>query len=291
MSYPQAQSSKSVLKSQDYFRLFTHLDSNGDIYEIDTSLKGLVIGPNSDVQNVRAYYFDDQAPGHMENLLVSVSDPFLGRLDARMNEPYPVVGTTARILVTADDMVPHPDQTFAHPDYGPQPEDLIVWHRPYLDVLAYHSNPPAVPIARSERQWNHDVVLYTRAVGVPTSHYFFPHYRRKYFHVRFLNFAQVANLTYEIAGVTLFPTGAGAGAGEPWVAFTTLKAGAINVGLNSTTNTVFYSDRKEDLSNNALLHPIGYFDYMYLVIQAAADPLDPESTAVAFDVLSTDWAS
>lgn len=299
MSFPQAQSSATVLANQDYFRLITELRSSGEIYEIDTSIRGLVIGPQSDIQTVRLFYPDPSTPSRINDTLVSVSDPFIGRIDARMDQDYPQVGTKGRLLVASDDWVPglaggigplQVTQQFYidsdNPDYD---YDIIVWHPPQLDILAYHIDPPAVPIARSERQWADEVTIIARTpLTTGKSWYFYPHYRRKYFHARVLNAANIADLAYEIYGVTFFPT-LGGGFGAPVAALSQLATGVIPTALGVVpTSVVLYSEKVPDLGTPAT-HPIGYYDYMLVGISGTAFGYGTE-TAVVLDAISSDWA-
>lgn len=284
MSYPQPKSSISVLNSQDYFRLYTELESNGDIYEIDTSVKGLVIGPNSDIQTARIHYLERQGAGHIEQLLVGVSDPMLGRLDARMDLEYPLLGTPARILVTSDDLVPHPDQLAAFAGFGnydADPGDYTVLNRPFIDLLGYHADPPAVPIARCERQWSYRLRITPRGQDDGVSWYFFPHYRRKYFHARFnCTIAVVGAVSARIFGVTLFPTidAVPNMAGR-------LEAGPLNlpVAPGDTDALVVYADRNDVALPS---DPHGYFDYMCVMIAGPELALGE----ISMDIISSDWA-
>jgi len=298
MSYPQLeQSSDTVLASKDLFRLRTDLKYNGEIHGIDTSIRGLVIGPQSDLQNVRVYYFDPKAPGFVSELLVSVSDPFIGRLDARMDQDYPGLGTAGRIFVTNDDFVPglgaHPtlpvDQQFyidsSNPDYD---WDIVVWHAPQLDLLAYHIDPPAVPIARAERQWSDEVIIVARdPLTTGKSWFFYPHYRRKYFHARLYNGAFASQtLGYEIYGVTFYPT-LGGGFGSPYAHLTQLTTGSVASTANSAA--VLYSEKVPDLATPGT-HPIGYFDYILVGVSGTAFGYNTQG-AVVLDAISSDWAA
>jgi len=294
--YPQPTASQSVLLSQDYFRLFTELESIGDIYRIDTSLRGLCIGPLSDIQTIKAYYYDEQAPGsHCKELAVSVSDPFTGRLDARMDIDYPGLGTKAKILIRADDFVPDPDQELFIDEDNPVDGELIVWHRPSLDVIAYHAEPKSLPIARSERHWFEQCVILLPEEGQAesySSYYLYPHYRRKYFHARMFN-TLATSITYTIYGVSFMPSVVvpGVGTWTPLPALQNLITGAV-LTVN-TAHPVLYSEKVPDLAEPiAAHHPIGYYDYMLVRLTGAPFGYDADDPGAGFvmDVISSDWA-
>jgi hypothetical protein len=308
--YPQPQSSISVQRSQDVFRLLTELQSNGDIYEIDTSVLGLVIGPNSDIQNVRAYFFDDQSSDRITTALISVSDPYLGRVDARMNEDYPAMDLKGHVLIVADDLVPHPDQVFLlGQSTGPLAGENIVWHRPQLDLIAHHTTPKTSPIARAERQWVDDVWITSDLAqeGDGNAWYLYPHYRRKYFHVRTHLVAIPDDMTYDVYGITFFPDTEGNFDGYPSMVFRPIVVGAALTGVanapsDSGPYTVLYSNLLADqIPANATANSLGYFDYMLVRITDPATPAGgwdpaafpagiPGSTVLSLDVISTDWA-
>jgi hypothetical protein len=287
VSYPQPHSSKSVLNGQEFFRLYTPIDSNGDIYEIDTSIKAIVIGPNSDIQNARVYYADEQEPSSIATALISVNDPFVTRMNALMASEYSLLGTEKRILVSSDDIVPHPGQFFVDPTADSVDEaDLVVWHRPYLDLLCYHRDPPGLPATRAERQWQHSVTIYDRGEGEGASYYFFPHYRRKYFHCRFTN-PTGDTFNYSVWGGTFHAFASVGGKEFPRLVTPILAEGTIP-SIPVGTHVVLYSDRVEDIASPGT-HPIGYFDYM--CVKVFGDALDGgEGTGISMEVIVSDWA-
>ncbi len=298
MSFPQPRSSISVLEGQEFFRLHTELQSNGDIYEIDTSVKGMVIGPNSDIQNVRIYYYDLQAPNQIGTALISVNDPFVTRMNALMANDYPGLGAKARVLVTSDDIIPHVGQTFIVSATEPNNTyDLQVWHRPWIDLMSYHRDPPATPATRAENQWQETVVIVGRApASTGVSWYFFPHYRRKYFHARFFSNVLTDTYTYNIYGVTLFPFrnfGAIGGGNEfPSVSMNLLTTGTVPARVGTVAgkvSAVLYSDRVPDISV-PVAHPIGYYDYICVSLGGEEIGFTGDDTSLGFEVISTDWA-
>lgn len=296
--YPQPKSSITVLNNQEYFRLFTELQSNGDIYEIDTSAKGLVIGPNSDVQNVRVYYFDEQAPYNKVNsALVSVSDPWIGRINALMDRNYPDPESRARILVTSEDLIPDIDQTWTsigNPQVEFNPIDLAVVNRPYIDLLCYHSTPPALPIARAERKWVYAPIINDRGDTSGISWYLFPHYRRKYFSMRVGSLAAIANPPYiEVYGITVLPRGDG----HPTLEGAIVAELRVGASQGDVTSWVLYGDYMLSWVDNGASPPTyvantpaGYYDYMLVQFICLPGEQLLDGTETSMTVLSTDWA-
>lgn len=291
MSYPQPKSSKSVLEGQEFFRLHTEFESNGDIYELDTSVKAIVIGPNSDIQNARVYYYDVQDLNSISEALISVDDPFVTRMNALMAQEYPGLGATARVLVTSDDIVPHlPGQYFAVDADNPHEDDIIVWQPPWLDLLCYHRDPPGLPASRSERQWQIGMRIVGRGLeSEGVSWYFFPHYRRKYFHARLIDRNAGVGYTYTVYGVTLHPTGWVAGFEEyPTAQMTPLATGTLAApaaGQTTFSNTVLHADQVANLSAPTA-HPIGYFDYMCIAIAGEETGIADRLSA---EIIASDW--
>lgn len=293
--YPQPLSSKSVLEGQEFFRLNTPFQSNGDIYEIDTSVKAIVIGPDSDIQNVRCYYYDVQAPGQIGSALISVNDPFVTRMNAFMGQEYPTLGAKARVLVTADDLVPHGDIIWdgVINSISYDPLDLVVTVPPQIDLLCYHRDPPATPASRAERSYQFNLTINDRGAGSGVSWYAFPFYRRKYFHARFINVTLLPSIepTYSIYGITFHPLN-GAVYMAPGTTVQLLATGTIanffsTPASNGVTSVPIYTGLVPDQSAPGV-HSVGYFDYIAIVIEG--DELDGSAFGISVDIITTDWA-
>jgi len=288
VSYPQNTSSKSVLNNQEMFRLNTPLDSNGDIYEIDTSIKAIAIGPESDIQNARVWYPSAQNANGIETALVSVDDPFVGRMDALMSEEYPQLGSKRRILVASDDIGPVlPGMPRVESEGA---SDLIVWHKPSIDLLCYHQEPRFLPSTRSERQWQQAVTIYDNGGGDGISWYYFPVYRRKYFHVRFANPAGLTDYDFLLEGFTFHRSYRQIADGEyPSSNFDTIITWTAIANTFYGGEHIYYADRVPDISSPRA-YPMGYFDYIRLAIRGDAIDGGSETTRLSFDVIATDWA-
>lgn len=287
--YPQPHSSQSVLAGQEAFRLYTALQSNGDIYEIDTSIKSLVIGPNSDIQNARAYYYDPTIPGSVQTALISVNDPYVTRMDALMGTPVENLGTMARILVSSDDMVPHPDQEYLGLSQLYQEGDLVYTYPPFIDIMGYHRDPPAFPQTRAERRWDINVTVLDRGEGSGYSFYAFPGYRRRYFHVKgvqLVGFPGAPASTLTLLGVTFTP----GASGGVWASTHPLGAVTLTSAFD-TAQLIYYANQEINLDGvaAALDHTSGLFDY-YMVAVGSPAIDGGAQPGIVLNVIATDCA-
>jgi hypothetical protein len=198
MSYPQASASGEVLQGSEFFRLFTRLTSAGDIYEMDVSAKAFVIGPQSDISRVRVTSWDPELPGSVQSFIVSVDDPFLGRVDNFGSQKYPTANTPARILISPEDF-------FAFWQPSTLAQDIVARVNPTIDLLAYLAPPAATPARRSDFVQKGRLEIAAGGNNVTTLIY--PYFRRKYASVQFTNFPGLAGYTVDVTGITYTPDG------------------------------------------------------------------------------------
>lgn len=150
MSYPQPQAAQEVLDGQNIFRLKTSVESSGDVYEINTSSKGFAIGPESDLSRARITYFDPSQSLRSESLVVSVDNPFDGRIDSRISEKYPVANVGARILVSPDEIINN--EIESNLPFGlDHTNGFFSIIKPILDLQCFLGNPSFGPRRRSPR--------------------------------------------------------------------------------------------------------------------------------------------
>ena len=146
MTFPQTTAIQAVQDGQEFWRLFTPLDSSGDIYESESSGRAFVMGSQSDVSQVGVTYFDFQAPDNSNCVTVSVDKPLIGRLDALGTKDYQT-GDRARILISTNDLIP--PVGFRPPLAGGGDGVQIV--TPRLDLLQYLSAEPTFIAPRANR--------------------------------------------------------------------------------------------------------------------------------------------
>jgi hypothetical protein len=191
VSYPQPFASQEVIEGQEFFRINTLLESSGDLYEIDTSAKAFVIGPESDIARARVTYYDPSVPSRSSSFVVSVGDPFFGRIDALASQSYPVAGTPARIIVSLEDLY--------EPRWVPSLAAVgVVRVRPKLDLLAYLSTPSNLPTKRADFTTRGRLTI---AVGETGTFILCPYYGRKYASVIITNFTGAGGYAASIDGV------------------------------------------------------------------------------------------
>lgn len=267
MSYPQPLASQEVLEGQEFFRLFTELDSSGDVYEMDVSAKAFVIGPQSDIARVRVTYWDPILRGNSQSFVVSVDDPFLGRVDAFDTNKYPLVNTQGRILISPEDIL---ENSWRPSNVA----GVVAFQPPRIDLLAYLSPPPAVPSKRAD--FKQEGRLQIGASG--TSSLVYPYYRRKFASVQITNFAAGTGYTVGVNGIT-FTTDANVPIvdGTSYRVQTTaiVAPTAIAAGAGSTTTVRVKASTS------------GLFDY--LVINVAGPPISGAVVApIYYTILFTD---
>lgn len=218
MTFPQAIASQEVIEGQQFFRLYTELQSGGDIYEVDTSALAFVIGPQSDLARVRVTYYDPSAPNQVTSFVVSVDDPFIGRVDALGNTQYPVSKAPARILVTPEDLY----EPLALAELAGSFEQTVAPVR--MDLLSYLSPPTAVPGKRADYIVSGRITIPDSGDGTGGVQLALPYYRRKYAAINMGNFTP-DDYTYSILGVSFTTDKSGA---SYQTLVTQLAAGTFN---------------------------------------------------------------
>lgn len=146
MSFPQTYPSQQILSGGSLWRLFTALESSGDIYESDVSASALAIGPQSDLSAVTVSYFDPAQPNKSNTIEVSVNQPFVGRLDAFSSRKYGT-GEEGKLLIAPSDYVA--DATYQPNAFAAG--DTILNYSPRIDFLQFFGTAPAVFPGRNDR--------------------------------------------------------------------------------------------------------------------------------------------
>jgi hypothetical protein len=152
----------AVLRSQEYFRLKTAIQSPGDIFELDESTRAVYIGPDSDIAEAQVTYFNPDNPNGtaIETAVVSVNGPFVGRLDSLPKTAVPSTGQSARILISPVDLV---NNSYVSPVTAAQRKMNIP---AILDVMCALKTLPDIPSVRADRTLRYPGVPYNM-VGAP----------------------------------------------------------------------------------------------------------------------------
>jgi hypothetical protein len=192
--FPQPLASQEVLEGQQFFRLYTPLQSGGDAYELDVGALAFALGPQSDLSAVRLTYYDPGQPNQVNSAVIGIDTPFIGRIDALASLNYPVANTRARIIATPEDLWNN--------NWVPTllAEDLN-YIRPRLDLISYLTPPVGPPPMKRA-----DFVERGRVqIDVANSSYLIavPFYRREYAELRIRNrtAAPIATMTVDVIGV------------------------------------------------------------------------------------------
>jgi hypothetical protein len=205
-----AQASEFVRRSQEFFRIKTVLESSGDIFEVDTGLRGFVIGPDSDIAEVIVYHYEPTEPELVQAQTVSINNPFVGRLDALMGIRYPGE-TPARTLFSVNDIIEQ--NYFPKNMTGTGTLDVKVQVPAIIDVQGYFAEPSQLPSFRSDKRFRLSRVPPPQGIGTK-SFYIIPYYGRRYCSILVRNPETSIIGTVKVYGVRL-PVGAGvASAGD-----------------------------------------------------------------------------
>lgn len=267
------QADRAVLNGQEFFRLFQSLESGGDIYEINTGVKAICIGPQSDLANYSINFFDAQAPDNIDEVNLAIDNPVVGRLDSLLATTYPTAsGLPAQILVSPRDLV---SNDFVPSTFVGGVDFVVSRPPPQIDIFAYLTDPPDVPAMRDDRLYQYP---FTAALLSPiTAYYILPFYGRRYGEFSFQNlFGGAMNYTIDILGINLFPgtqSASGANPGRQKSVETVLGGGSIVVAPGGVANRVFKADTDGmfDLISIALTTDAGLADIDSVMQLLASD--------------------
>jgi hypothetical protein len=248
-----------VQLSQEYFRLTQELQSGGDIFEIESGVKALVLGPESDVSDLLVTFFDKQSPTNVNQVVISSRSPFIGRVDVLLATQIPSAQTQARIQVSVRDLV---DNTFLPYTFSQDDDFFAARIKPRIDLLSYFSNPGLLPQGRADRQYFFPFI--STAAPPSAAWYALPYYGRRYAHLSLTNQHAAAATTYtlQVFGIN-FSAGAAQGGGGKWA----------QTLLDTLTAVQFATDNGVVLAATA-----GMFDMLALRMTNTVGLFDPDST-------------
>ena len=252
MTYPQKPASGAVQSGQEYFRLFTELESSGDIFELDESIKAFIIGPQSDIGRVRVTYYDPNQSLKINSFVVSVDDPFIGRVDKLTSTKYPQVNEDADILVSLEDLLNN--------DYNPTgttPGDAITFVKPRIDLLCYFDQPNDFPQKRADFTKRGNLTIPDTGAGSGAAYLIVPFYRRKVATFKFLAFP-AHDYDFVLNGLTWIP-GAGTGPSDSFM-INQLQVSLAGIKGNTTGQPPFIYKAST----------LGLFDYLQVTIVGTA---------------------
>ncbi len=275
MAYPQPLASQEILEGQQFFRLFTPLQSGGDAYELDVGALAFGLGPQSDLSAVRLTYYDPSQPNQVNSAVVGIDTPFVGRIDALASLNYPVANTQARIIATPEDL-------WNNNWYPTILAEDVNYIKPKIDLISYLTLPiVGLPMKRADfiERGRLNISAGSAAYRVAV-----PFYRRKFAEIIIRNnSAGVAALTCDIIGVTFTTDGVAPYALGNFIAMETpiITAGAISAVADSVTTF------RVPVQSFALATGLGLFDYLMIRINGA--PINGAvADAVRYIIRTTD---
>jgi hypothetical protein len=147
MTFPQTSAETAIQNGQQYWRLFTELESSGDIFEAPVSARAVVIGPDSDISRVDLTYYDAQSANLTNQMIISIDKPLVGRVDALFSTPYQS-GDRARVLLSTADLLPPTNYLPQGFNVG---NDILEVVQPRIDLYYYTNEQPTFIPPRSDR--------------------------------------------------------------------------------------------------------------------------------------------
>ena len=191
MGFPQSSAVQATKNLQEFWRLFTEVESSGDIYESEVSALAVVVGANSDIARYNASFYNKDSDGLVSTSAFSVDKPLVGRIDALASKIYSG-GDRARVLLTLEDLAP--PAGFRPPLAGD--DDLLELVRPLVDIQYFLSNPPTVVPPRSDKEH-----LFEQVPSVTSKEpvwYLVPFYGRRFAEVTCKNLGFVGSASVDV---------------------------------------------------------------------------------------------
>jgi hypothetical protein len=200
--YPQPSANSYAIAGYPFFRLNTRLLTPGDLYTSEQGATAFVIGPESDIANVRIYYLDNQLqPGQMNNVLISSDRGVSGPIYAQLDQTYLPSGRPGRILIGVDDIY--------NPAYVPSDfttGDDFQYVQPVLDIIQYFGESPSITPQRNDKTYDFQTTL-GATVDTKATYYVLPYYGRRYASIAMQNLgADAVNLSITGVNYTIKPT-------------------------------------------------------------------------------------
>jgi hypothetical protein len=199
MSFPQTQPVDATRNGQEFWRLFTRLESSGDIYESDVSGLGFALGPSSDIDSINITYFDNNTQSRSNVVEISKDKAFIGRLDAFSSGSRQYsTGQKARLLISPSPLIP---QARIYAPIGSDPNDEIVIDDIFIDFFQHFSNGIAATVP-----WRYDRIHFFQTALISTitgvCWFVLPYYGRRYASITLKN-ATADSYDIEVLGVVL----------------------------------------------------------------------------------------
>lgn len=187
MTYPQPDADIAVVKGGKFFRLFTLLESPGDIYESAQGANAMCIGPESDISEVAVAYYDPTQPTNISQLVVGNDRAFVGLLNVNVADPYAYLPAQrpGKILMWPNNLW-NPDFVPNGGTLGPTVTQIL--ETPILDVLQYFGPQSSLTPQRRDKTYTYQEVVVPDGEG-SVAYITVPFYGRKYASIRAVHFS------------------------------------------------------------------------------------------------------
>ena len=198
MTYPQPRTSDQIAAGQPQWRLFTQVQTQGEIYEIDNSCTAMALGPESDFGQIQISYLDTSlAPTLVGSVKLTPQYPFGGRIAPRLDTSYPLSPPRkGRVLASLIDNF----------NVGYLPSGFNVTKMqlfqvlPNLDIIGWQQMPPSLPQKRGDKTFEFQFHPCTVAANGGIW-YVIPAFLRKYGMIHLFNNSGATIKNFEIRGV------------------------------------------------------------------------------------------
>lgn len=245
-------------EAEQVFRIFQMLESSGDIFEINSGIQAAMVGPQSDVANLKLDYYDKQQPNLVNEVFVAVNNPWVAQTQASSRVP-------GNLVVTTRDLV---DNTYLPRAFGANGGDFVAARpKPMIDIVTYLRKPNGLAPLRDDKEFFFPFIS-TAGIGVADAYYILPYYGRRYGHINLVNLDDTANVyTLTVWGVNL-SVGAQTASG--------LTPGGSKAAESPLGTLVAGAGVTDDLVINA--NTDGLFDLLALRLVGSLGAADPNST-------------
>lgn len=186
MTYPQPSADIAVVNGAKFFRLFTLLESPGDIYESSQGANAMSLGPESDIAEVAVAYYDPTQPTNISQLVVTKDRAFTGLLGVNVSDPdaYLPAKRPGKILMWPNNLW--------NPDFVPTPfnteTDTQILETPVLDIIQYFAPQQSLTPQRRDKTYTYQEVVVPDGAG-SSAWITIPFYGRKYASITLVHFS------------------------------------------------------------------------------------------------------
>ncbi|MDP2607255.1 MAG: hypothetical protein Q8S00_32360 [Deltaproteobacteria bacterium] len=196
-----ASASNAIInEGQKFYRINQPALGNGDIFEVDQSVKAIVVGPLSDFAEYSVYYYDPITDLAVNLATISSDQPFIGDLLVRLDQQYRGArGLSGKIIVTTKDL--YIPTAFAGA-IAPSTSDIFP---PNIDLLFYTTPPNTIPDKRPSRVIR-TAISAAAAVAVHSFH--FPSYGRRIISISLVDASSAIAASLSVSGTNFaYPSG------------------------------------------------------------------------------------